>query len=397
MSFDAEISCSPIIADDEVLGAVIAFRDVTRRNVLERELERAKRLSSIGQLAATIAHEFNNVMMGIAPFADLMRRKAGSDEAMRAMAGHVSRAVRRGKQITSEILKFGQVAEPDIHPILVRDLLESSLDELRAIAGPGVKIALAPVGESLAIRADLTQIQQILSNLVANARDAMAERGTIEIDASALDTEYVRISIRDHGAGIDEQLLEAIFEPLFTTKKAGGTGLGLAVVQQLVAKHHARIEVESKVGEGTVFHLDFRRCEPPGRETGAATAARGRPVHRIVLIEDDENVSVGLSEVLRMEGIEVQVVTHGAQAEQEVERFQPDAVVLDRGLPDIDGIEVYRRLAARWPDLPVVFSTGHGRPGEIEEMLGLPHVGYLLKPYDVDALLTVLRTVVGVG
>jgi len=398
---DVEVSCSPIVADGRTAGAVIAFRDVSQRNFLERELERATRLSSIGQLAATIAHEFNNVLMGIAPFADVLIRKSDSDPSLRRMAGHVGRALQRGKQITGSILKFAQAAEPDAQPHRVRDLLHASLEELRGIAGSGVTIRLGPIEDGLAVCVDRTQVQQVLSNLVANARDAMSERGVIDIEAVAssegtsglMPGDYVRISVRDYGSGIDASLRERIFEPLFTTKKARGTGLGLAVVQQIVARHNGRMAVESEVGKGTVFHMYFARCEPPpGAPQPAATQNESR-IRRVLIIEDDENVSAGLLSVLELEGIEARIVALGSQAEAEVERFAPEAVVLDRGLPDMDGIEVYRRLSSRWPGLPIVFSTGHGSRADLDETLDRGNVGYLLKPYDIDTLLEMLHQV----
>jgi Response regulator containing CheY-like receiver, AAA-type ATPase, and DNA-binding domains len=207
------------------------------------------------------------------------------------------------------------------------------------------------------------------------------------------DVDFARITVTDHGCGMDAHTMEMMFEPMFTLKKAGGTGLGLAVVQQIVNKHGGTISVDSEPEGGTAFHLFFPLCDPPPESAERPGLSGRRNVRRLLLVEDDPNVGAGLAAVLEMEGIEVRIVTHGLAAPAEVESFRPDAVVIDRGLPDIDGIEVSRMLAARWPNLPMVFSTGHGGRDDLEELLQKPNVGYLLKPYDVDTLLDLLDRV----
>jgi two-component system, cell cycle sensor histidine kinase and response regulator CckA len=166
--------------------------------------------------------------------------------------------------------------------------------------------------------------------------------------------------------------------------------LGLAVVQQVVTRHGGTIEVESVPERGTTFHLYFRRCDPPAQPAESSEHAGVRRVRTIVLVEDDPNVSAGLQAVLDLEDIATHAVTLGADAEEAVARNHPDAVVLDRGLPDMDGLEVARRLLARWPDLPIVFSTGHGDREDLEGMAHGSRVAYLLKPYSVSALLDTL-------
>ncbi|HEX7808748.1 MAG TPA: PAS domain S-box protein, partial [Thermoanaerobaculia bacterium] len=404
--FDVEVSCAPMVVEDAVIGAVIAFRDVTRRNAIERELERNRRLSSLGQLAATIAHEFNNVMMGIMPFLDVILRRAGDDDTLQPMAGHVKNALRRAKQITSEVLKFTQTSQPELRAVGLAELLQSAESELRAIAGPLVDVRIAPVADDVAAAMDRTLMLQVLSNLVANARDAMLGRGVIEIESAVASAEersrlpqanpgeYVRISIKDYGAGIDEKIMQRMFEPLFTTKHAGGTGLGLAVVQQIMSKHDGVITTESVVGEGTTFRLYLRRCDPPAPDTTIDAQKAAKQIRKVVIIEDDESVSAGLIAILTLEDVEVHAVALGRDALPAIESFEPDAVLLDRGLPDADGVDVCRAILARWPHMPIVFSTGHGSRTDLEEMLGRPNVGFLLKPYDIDTLLELLHRVV---
>ena len=398
-TFDVEVSCAPIEIGGAVQGAVVTFRDVTRRKLLERDLERAERMSAIGQLAATVAHEFNNVLMGISPFMEVIERRAQGDGELRALTSHIQQSLQRGKQITREILKFAQAPDPELRGLRLRPVLEAALPELNAIAGRRMTVRLECRSDDVAACIDPTQVHQSLSNLVANARDAMNSEGTISIEAAMPGPEetrhlppgdWVKIAVSDEGSGIAPSILERIFEPLYTTKQAGGTGLGLAVVQQVVSKHGGFVEVDSTVGTGTTFRLYFPRCDPPEDDQAVPAEAVSRAASRLLLVEDDQAVAAGLQMVLEMEGITTQVIGRGGDAEDAVERFNPDAVVLDRGLPDMDGLEVARRLLQRWPRLPLIFSTGHGDREDIEEMGRGRKIAYLLKPYSVETLLETL-------
>jgi PAS domain S-box-containing protein len=383
-------------------GIVGISFDVSKLHDAERDLEQARRLSSLGRLAATVAHEFNNVMMGIFPFAEIITRSA--DPQLARASVHVTQALQRGKQITQEILKFARASEPMRAPVDVGVFLRDAIDELRTIAGSAVTVEVS-APDHCYVMADAHQIQQVLSNLVANGRDAMQGGGVISIDVSDCSsggpqprnralTDMMRISVHDNGCGIPESELALIFEPMFTTKRSTGTGLGLAVVHQIIARHGGEVIVESTPGMGTTFHLMI----PISRAPVAVTpAAQENPIlshpSRLLLVEDDPHVAAGLMAVLEIEGIEMSLVTLGRNAVGEIERFAPDAVILDVGLPDIDGLTVFAGITARWPDLPVVFSTGHGDEDLLEDALKRPHVGYLLKPYGVEDLLKVLARI----
>jgi two-component system cell cycle sensor histidine kinase/response regulator CckA len=251
--------------------------------------------------------------------------------------------------------------------------------------------------------ADANQMQQVLSNLVANGRDAMHGGGTISIDVShcgpdgvqprkRASADMLRISVRDNGCGIPDSELPLIFEPMFTTKRSTGTGLGLAVVHQILTKHGGDVIVDSTPGVGTVFHLLIPKSTAPTPAVAKPVPVFSRP-SRLVLVEDDPHVAAGLMALLEIEGIEMSLASLGRDAVGQIEKFKPDAVILDVGLPDIDGVTVFAEISARWPELPVVFSTGHGDEDLLEAALRRPHVGYLLKPYGVDELLEVLARI----
>lgn len=390
------------VDEEEASTIVVNCRDVTERTLLESQLEQASRLSSLGRLAATVAHEFNNVLMGILPFAERMSRVA-KDEGVE----HILRAVKRGKRITDEILRYTRPADPVMQPLRAADWIADLNVDLRALLGPSIGIRFHLDDPALGMLVDVTQINQVIANLAANARDAMGGRGTIDIEFRACGPDRrfpfgmvehpeqrVHLIVRDDGEGIPPDALPHIFEPLFTTKRSGGTGLGLAVAHQIIHRHGGQIFVESEPGQGTAFHLFLPRTDEstvrpaaePRREAQAPVGLR-----RVLLVEDDPSVAAGIAMILESEGVDVMTVERGEEVCAAVESFSPDAVVLDMWLPDMDGVAVYERIARRWPALPVIFSTGHGDESKLGTILANPRVGFLLKPYDAATLLREIR------
>jgi signal transduction histidine kinase len=397
---DEENICGFVVVSTRLDQQQAPGMNDSERLRLENRLLQAERISSLGRLAASVAHEFNNVLMGIQPFVDLLTRRAGDDPVVKMAAPRIADAVARGKRVTQEILRFTRISEPSRLPINVADWLQSFEPEIAQLAGPDVAVTTqAP--PALMMLADPHQLRQVFANLVVNARDAMPDGGRLEIRAAGesqpgVDApEIVHFTIRDTGLGMSQDTLRYVFEPLFTTKKVGGTGLGLAIAAQVVQQHQGNIYATSVPGVGTTFHILIPATRP---RVGVVQAERQALPHNsalhagmhVMLIEDDESVGVGLAAILDSEGISVDWVRLGNQAVDRIASVVPDAVILDVGLPDIDGMQLYGSIAARWPDLPVLFSTGHGD----EKLLMDGSVGnrtaYLQKPYDTDALLAAL-------
>ncbi|HEX2122469.1 MAG TPA: response regulator, partial [Thermoanaerobaculia bacterium] len=245
--------------------------------------------------------------------------------------------------------------------------------------------------------------------LILNARDAMPEGGLLRITVGRETTpdprlpwgvmrhpeRYAHMVVSDTGCGMGADTLRHIFEPLYTTKK-NGTGLGLSVVHQVVMRHAGEIFVESAPGAGTSFHIFLPLAAAAETRTTAAApeqAWTAPPASRILLVEDDESVAGGLQALLSLEGIDVVIATTGADAIRAVVREEFDLVVLDVGLPDMEGTNVYSAIAAMRPELPVIFSTGHGDRSKLELATARANVGFLLKPYDCDVLLATMREV----
>jgi PAS domain S-box-containing protein len=364
-------------------------RDVTQSRQMQTQLEQEKRVASLGRLATSLAHEFNNVLMGISPFVEVLKREIESPRGKAALE-HMATSIRRGKGVTGEVLRFARASEPMLAPIDLTAWVSSIVEEGRRMVGAGYRVELHVEDALPLLLGDAHQLHQTMTNLILNARDAMANGGTITIDVRLRETAAIAISVHDHGCGMEAGLIQHIFEPLFTTRKSG-TGLGLALAHQVVTRHGGKISVESEPGEGTTFHvvLPLRdegpiAAAPPPRDPDGATRFR-----RVLLVEDEPAVAAGLASLLEADGLQVATVGTGAEVENAIDDHRPDVVVLDIGLPDVDGSVVYLDIARKHPKLPVVFSTGHGDRAKLESHLVKPHVGFILKPYSAAALYTV--------
>ena len=407
-SFPVEYSLSPIVDAGKIVGSVVAFSDITARKKLEAQLEQANRLTSLGHLAATVAHEFNNVLMGISPFAEVLRREGLSERAQTAVE-QISRSVNRGKRITQDILRFTQPAEPVLAVFDANTWIQTVAFEARSLIGSKYTVVVDVPGRPVRILADAGQLHQSLINLIVNARDAMADGGVITLrvvrpiederfDFGVVERpeRFAHFVVEDTGHGIGAEIVRHIFEPLFTTKKTG-TGLGLPVTRHVVKRHGGEIFVESRVGAGTKFHIFIPLADEKSELATAADETAGaveRRYRRILLVEDERSVAAGIAALLEIEGLNVTVIENGRDVPRAIEDTRPDAIILDIGLPDMDGTKVFDAIAREHPDLPVVFSSGHADESKLEKYLAEPHVGFLLKPYDLDALLTTLDRVV---
>lgn len=286
-SVQVEFTTTPITDQQgHRLGAVQTFRDIEQRKLLEKQLEQATRLSSLGRLAATIAHEFNNVLMGIQPFNELIRKLATADPRVQKATEQIGRSIQRGKGVTQEILRFTRPAQPNMQRIELEEWLNDFAGEMRGVLGDKIQLLFNVPAEKLVLRGDPLQLMQVFSNLVLNARDVLPNGGTITLIAEPPSNRgvypfgivpspqnYVHFAVNDTGPGMSGETMTKIFEPLFTTKRTG-TGLGLAVTHQIVQRHGGFIFVESELGKGSTFHVFLPVGDRVG--TGAPMLRSGR-------------------------------------------------------------------------------------------------------------------------
>jgi len=396
-----EIVATNLVKHGRTSAVVINARDITERKLLEGQLVQANRLGGLGRLAATVAHEFNNVLMGMQPFAELMQRQDVTQEVISKGAWHIANSIQRGRRIVLDILRFSQPHEPVTTAIDLGQWWEDFAPEAEAVLGNTVGVVSAIPARGLYVLADRSQLSQVLANLVANARDAMPGGGGFTIAARGLRADarfpfgvvphpegYVQISVCDTGRGMPHEVMDRIFEPLYTTRQSGGTGLGLAVAHQVMAQHGGYLFVESEVDRGSTFHLFLPKAEPPKSDGGAASPPARKPIARkLLIIDDEQSISEGIAAALERDGIAVEAIATGLEATRAIATFHPDVVLLDFGLPDMDGSEVYAAIRRTSAELPVIFATGHGDRRILHDNLHDPRTRFLQKPFDVADLL----------
>jgi two-component system cell cycle sensor histidine kinase/response regulator CckA len=406
-----EAIATNLLDDPQVRGIVLNTREISERKQIEQKLEQASRLSSIGRLAAQMAHEFNNVLMGIQPFIGVIRKKMAHDPQILRFADLMNGSIDRGRRITHDILRFTRPSPPALMVFEVSDLLATIGQELRPLLDDRISLEIEKPTDPIFIEADRMQLAQAIVNLGLNARDSMAAHGGIlrirattgkshaiyRFGSVPTADRFVHIELTDTGEGIDAESLKHIFEPLFTSKKAGN-GLGLAIAQQIVMHHGGHIFVDSDIGRGTSFHV-FVPGAVVDPHVGVITAGPKAAKHpgpglRVLLVEDEPAIAAGIGSSLESEGMTVRILDRGAHVVESVDEFKPDIIILDVALPDIDGRKVFESVRARWPSMPIVFSTGHATERDLEDHLRNPHVGFLLKPYSTADLLTTMAGLV---
>lgn len=254
-------------------GIVLNVRDVTEKKFLEIEVERTRRVETLGRVASTMTHEFNNILMGMQPWVDVLEKKHAGDESIEKICSQLRRSLRKGAHLTNEIRRFTHSVEPHRAPIEGCHWLRSTIDGLQSLLPTNVEVVLDLPDHEVELQADPELLDHVLSNLVLNAKDAMPDGGRIELvlhhciecgceyPSISNVQRYVHIRITDEGRGIPKDVQAKMFDPLFTTKRSG-TGLGLTIVQQIISAHRGHIFVESEPGHGTSFHLFIPSADP---------------------------------------------------------------------------------------------------------------------------------------
>jgi two-component system cell cycle sensor histidine kinase/response regulator CckA len=391
-----EVIGKNLLQHNQIHGLVINLRDITDRRRMEQEVAQLHRLTSLGRLSAQVAHEFNNVLMGIQPIVDVMRRAAAANPETLRQIDSIAASINRGKRITTDILRYGRPAQLTSKPVKADEILRKAVEEIGPMLCDDVKLDLV-LSETPLVMADAAQLAQVFVNLALNARDAMPDGGTLTMKAGLAHAgeigatqPFIHFQVSDTGTGIAAEDLPYIFEPLFSTKKTG-TGLGLSVVYQIVTLHGGRISVESNPGNGTTFDLLIPALLEELTEKEEAAEITAAKCRRILLVEDEELIALGLRISLEAEGLEVDVARCGADAVPAIEAFQPDVIVLDLSLPDADGRDIYANISRRF-GIPVVFSSGHAAEWEIDELLVPGRTAFLMKPYSTEKLLSTIET-----
>jgi two-component system cell cycle sensor histidine kinase/response regulator CckA len=390
---DVAVSASPVRdAQGEVTGLMQVITDVGERKRLEDELRHAQRMEALGRLAGGIAHDFNNVLLAIKSEAWLLREQIGEEREERRSVESLERAADRAATLTRQLLAFSrrQVLQPQV--LDLNGAVRSMEEMLRRLIDEDVELVTALEPELPSVRADPGQMEQVLVNLIVNARDAMPEGGRLTIETRNLERAlgHVVLSVTDTGVGIEPEHRPYIFDPFFTTKGPGhGTGLGLATVHGIVRQSGGRIEVASEPGEGATFSVYL----PCAGAAPIAAPARGRTAPAggsgtVLLVEDETIARRPLRQILEASGYDVLEAADGenALAVAAAHDGRIDVLVTDVVMPELGGPELAQRLLEERPAVKVVYMSGY--LDRAADLLAESGNGYALlqKPFAPAAL-----------
>jgi PAS domain S-box-containing protein len=378
-------------------------RDVTERKRLEAQLRHSQKMEAVGQLAGGIAHDFNNLVHAIQANSEFARAKLPAGSPICEHLEEIDRATQRAADLTRRVLAFAGNQKPRSELVCLESLVEEALPLLRRLLPIGICVEFERAGRSgagAAVHGDPGQLEQVLMNLCLNARDAIAERGTIRVRVDAEEPAdssrpVVRLVVADDGCGMTPEVRERLFEPFFTTKEPGkGTGLGLATVYGIVRQHGGRIEVASEPGVGATFTVELPlrsaplSLEPVPRDPGE----RLNGAETILIAEDEDLVRGVLRRVLENAGYRLIVAEDGRRALElfREHRHRIDLVLLDHLMPGRTGVEVLDALRAEGSPVPVLLSSGFRREDPRTSARFEPD-GVLEKPYQPPQLLDAIR------
>ena len=409
--FTVRLTLRRVLTPSATESLEIIAEDVTELRAMERQLRQAQKFEAIGQLAGGVAHDFNNVVGAILGWAELGFEQTKDSPQAALKFGRIREQAERAAALTKELLAFArqQILQP--RPVDLNETVKGLASFLDKVIGRDVELRVehAPLDP---VRADPTQIEQVLMDLCLNARDAMPKGGRLVIttEMAELDERYCRfysyalpgryavLSVSDTGMGMDAETRERIFEPFFTTKELGkGTGMGLATVYGIVKQHNGFIHVYSEPGHGSMFRIYLPTWQETAAEKGDSGevplcgAARGGK-ETILLVEDHDSIREMAHQALLGLGYRVLLACDGEQALQLCASEALDLAILDVVMPKLGGIATAAKLRKRFPNLPLIYSSGYVSEPANFASTG-PPVFYLPKPYTPAALARLVRQV----
>lgn len=408
---DINLSLSASLLKDEkgeVIGTLGIYRDITEKNKLEAQLAQAQRMEALGTLAGGIAHNFNNILMGIQGNASLILLETDPNHPTYKRLKNIEKQVQNGSKLTSQLLGYAREGRYEIKPISFNQLVKDTSDTF-GMTKKDIKVHQQLADNLHGIIADQGQIEQVLLNLFVNAADAMPKGGDLFLHTTDITHKdmtdkpykpkpgnYVLLTVRDTGVGMDKKTMERIFDPFFTTKGlAKGTGLGLASVYGIIKAHGGYIDVGSKKGRGTTFeiYLPATEKEVIKEKELPVEVLKGKET---VLLVDDEDMIIDVGEqMLKTLGYNILTAGSGKEAIElyKKNRDKIDMVLLDMVMPGVGGGETYDRMKELNPRVKVLLSSGYTIDGQATEILERGCNGFIQKPFNMKRLSQGIREI----
>ena len=393
---------------DKIVGRVWNFRDITERKQIEAQLLQSQKMETIGTLAGGVAHDFNNILTAIVGNAELGMQYLDPDHHPYDDLDEIKKAAIKASDLTNQLLSFSRRQILKKQSFNLNQVVEDLLKMLKRILGEDIELKTRFSRSLPPVFADKGQIDQILMNLVTNARDAMPDGGRLFIKTRSVQPThleyqngkkpgkaYVQLTVTDTGLGMDKETQAHIFEPFFTTKESGkGTGLGLAVVYGIVKQHEGHLEIESDIDKGTTFKI-FLPAATKGQEKRRQVKNRLNTwqggSETILIVEDEEIVRNVAVRIVNGLGYKVLLAKNGEEAMEifDPEKNSVDLVLMDVVMPKESGPEIYKKMSSINPKLPVLFVTGYDADSKVLNLsrdFNQAAIALLQKPYSKETL-----------
>ncbi|WP_420266579.1 PAS domain-containing hybrid sensor histidine kinase/response regulator [Candidatus Magnetominusculus dajiuhuensis] len=408
-----KVEPSPIFneegAYEGVIGGII---DISARKLVEQELRHAQKMESIGQLAGGVAHDFNNIISSIINYVYLIKRKISdiTKEELQDFVDEIRASAERAANLTKSLLVFSRKHVFEFHTVNLVDIVNRMKLLLVNLIGEDIELEISLSGDDLPIYGDGNQIEMMLMNLAANARDAMVSGGKLAISLKKVKSNknfiklqsvqksqgYALLRVTDTGTGMDGEIIKNIFDPFFTTKEVGkGTGLGLSTVYGIVKQHKGYIDVNSELNKGTTFSIYIPLID--NFITNAESLSRCEPdcgKGRILVAEDDETLRNVTSQLLTRAGYEVITAADGEEVVKLYSENNADLIIMDIIMPKMNGKAAYDKIIKMNKDAKVLFVSGYTDVYLENKLIKDAQFNYITKPIDVGKLLTMIKEMI---
>ena len=409
---DVEYRFYPIRSDGEVIGQLMVFVDITDRLHRDEQFRQSQKMEALGQLAGGVAHDFNNLLIIITGYSELLLNTLGPGDPSRKALEEIRKAGERSASLTRQLMAFSRKQVLASKILDLNGVVRDTESLLQRIIGEDITLVSALHARLDPVKADAGQMEQVLLNLVINAKDAMPEGGEITIETENVELgcdcaglhrdlrpgSYVRLSVKDSGKGMQPEVLKRIFEPFYTTKLPGkGTGLGLAVVHGAVAQSGGCIVVESQPGLGTAFRIYLPRADAYPLADGVLPGLEDSPrgTETVLVVEDEASVRALLGTVLQESGYTVLEAGGVDEAIRVSSGYQGPIhlLITDVVMPDKDGRKLAEKLLTQFPKLKVLYLSGYTDDSVIRHGIHQEKVHFLQKPFSPSVLAHKVREI----